>query len=167
MPQAPFVTVHRKVLLDGMDKPVRLEFGSVALESVAVPLTTVHNPVPIVGEFAESAAVAELQSVWSPPAMTVVGTVSTVSSTSSLEMAHTPLLILHSKVTLDAVELDGMINPDTDVVGTVVLPIMATPLTTVQLPVPTDGALPESVAVLTLHNDWSTPALAVVGRVSI
>jgi len=46
------------------------------------------------------------------------------------------------------------------------LVIVADPLTTAQVPVPTDAALPARVKLPLLHCNWSAPALAAVGAAS-
>lgn len=89
LPQEPFVILHRNVVLDGTAKPVIVVFGLVLSEILAVPLTTVHKPLPTVAVFPDNKAVAELQSVWSDPAMAVVGKVSTTITIPSL-LKHTP-----------------------------------------------------------------------------
>ena len=47
--QAPLVIVHLNVALVPTGTPVTPEVLEVGLEIVAVPLTTVHEPVPVVG----------------------------------------------------------------------------------------------------------------------
>ena len=48
--------------------------------------------------------------------------------------------------------------PDTSDEGAVIVPA---PLTRVQIPAPTEGALPDKVAALE-HSVWSAPASAIV-----
>ena len=69
--QVPFVVVHTNVLTPVV-KPVTPDVGLLGVVTVAVPAVTVHAPVPTVGAFAASAAVAE-HIVWSGPAAAVVG----------------------------------------------------------------------------------------------
>ena len=69
--QVPFVIVHTNVFTPVV-KPVTPEVGLVGVVTVAVPAVTVHAPVPTVGIFAASVAVAE-HIVWSGPALDTVG----------------------------------------------------------------------------------------------
>ena len=56
--QVPFVIVHTNVFTPVV-KPVTPLVGDVGVVTVAVPAVTVHAPLPTVGAFAASAAVAE------------------------------------------------------------------------------------------------------------
>ena len=69
--QVPFVIVHTKVFTPVVN-PVTPLVGELGVVTVAVPAVTVHSPVPTVGVFAASVAVAE-QIVWSAPAAATVG----------------------------------------------------------------------------------------------
>ena len=69
--QVPLLIVHTKVFTPVV-KPVTPLVGLVGVVTVAVPAVTVHAPVPTVGAFAASVAVAE-QIVWSAPAADTVG----------------------------------------------------------------------------------------------
>ena len=53
-------------------KPVTPLVGLVGMVTTPVPAVTVHAPVPTVGAFAASVAVAE-HIVWSGPAAAIVG----------------------------------------------------------------------------------------------
>ena len=55
------------------------------------------------------------------------------------------------------------VTPELGELGAVIVPL---PLTKLQMPVPTVGVFPANV-VVAVHNDWSGPALAVVGAASI
>ena len=77
----------------------------------------------------------------------MVGALSICIVTSSLEAAHTPLLIVHLKVE----ELPGT-NPVKVEVGDEVVVIVAMPDTTLHEPVPTLATLPAKVPVVTLHK---------------
>ena len=61
VPQPPFVTVHLNVAVAPIVKPVKPEVGEEGVVIVAIPDTTLHVPVPLVGLFPASVAVVELQ----------------------------------------------------------------------------------------------------------
>jgi len=66
--------VHRKVAVPGTAKPVTPEVGEEGVVMVAVPDTTLHAPVPIVGVFPAKVAVVTPQAGFiSEPAAAVVG----------------------------------------------------------------------------------------------
>ena len=71
----PFEIVHLKTLFP-MESPDTPEVGEVALSKIAVPEITVHVPIPIIEELAESVAIVA-QIVWSVPASAIVGFSST------------------------------------------------------------------------------------------
>ena len=60
----------------------------------------------------------------------------------------------------------GIANPVIPELSKVAVEIIAVPVVTVQLPVPTVGKLPDNVVLLTLHKLWSAPALATLGNSS-
>ena len=76
--------------------------------------------------------------------------------TLSNDAAQTPFEIVHLKI------LFPTESPDTPEVGEVTLSKMAVPEIMVQIPVPTDGELAESVATVE-QIVWSVPAFAAVG----
>lgn len=67
--------------------------------------------------------------------------------TSSVDDAQPPLAIVHLKVALDPT-----VKPVTPLVDKVGVVIVAAPLTTLHVPLPVVGALPASVAVVTLQR---------------
>ena len=69
--QVPFVIVHTNVFTPVV-KPVTPLVGLLGTVTTPVPAVTVQAPVPTVGAFAASVAVAE-HIVWSAPAAAVVG----------------------------------------------------------------------------------------------
>ena len=74
--------------------------------------------------------------------MDVVGAASLVIVTSSVELGHTPLLIVHRNTFAPT---PNAVTPDVGLPGVVIVPV---PLTNVHVPVPTVGALPAKVAVV-------------------
>ena len=61
--QAPFVIVHLSVALVPTGTPVTVEVLDVGVVMVAVPLTTVHAPVPVTGALPASVKFPLLQIV--------------------------------------------------------------------------------------------------------
>lgn len=123
------------------DKFVTPEPGLPGVVTVAVPVITVHVPVPIAGVFPARVAVVE-HNVWSGPAFEVVGGAFLAMTTVSLDGAQLPLLIVHTNVLLPTD------NPVTPEVG---LPGVATtepPAITVHRPVPTVGVFPAREAAV-------------------
>jgi hypothetical protein len=61
--QAPFVIVHRSVAVVPTGTPVTVEVGDEGVVTVAVPVTTVHKPVPVTGALPASVKFPLLQIV--------------------------------------------------------------------------------------------------------
>ena len=139
--------VQRKVTLDPTVIPVTVLVGLDGVVIVAVPLTTVHTPVPTVGVFPANVVLVTLHKPWSVPASAVVGTSDTLMVTSSLLLPQPPLLMVHLNVTLLPIVRPVTVLVSDD--GVVIVPV---PLTTVHTPVPTVAVLPASVVVVTLHK---------------
>ena len=69
----PFEMVQRRVALEPTVTPVTVDVREVGVVIVAVPLTTVHVPVPTAGLFAARVKFPLLQLEMSEPALAVVG----------------------------------------------------------------------------------------------
>ncbi len=122
-------------------KPVTPDVGLVAVVIVAVPVTTVHNPVPLVGVLpARLDVVAQI--VWSAPAFEAVRPPLTVIITSSVDEVHPVFAIVHLNVFAPA---PNPVIPDVGLVGVV---NVAAPVTTVHVPVPIVAVFPARVAVV-------------------
>ena len=76
--QLPLAIVQRNVALVPSGTPVTPEVAEDGVVMVAVPLTTVHVPVPVVGAFPASVNEPLLHCAWSGPAAAVVGVAYTV-----------------------------------------------------------------------------------------
>src|ERR1051325_3976428 len=123
------------------ERPVTAEVGLPGVVTLALPAITVHTPVPTVGALLARAAVVE-QTVWSGPALAVVGAASRVMTTVSLEDPHEPLLTVHLK---RFGPTPRAVTVDVGLPGVVIVP---EPLTRLQVPVPTEGVFPARVAVV-------------------
>ena len=117
-------------------------------DQVPVVLPSVMLPV--------NAASEGLQMDWSGPAFTTAFSSTNIFTLSAL--LHTPWVIVHFNMTESPIM--SPVIPEAGDAGVV---IVAVPEITVQFPVPVAGIFPESVAVVTLHNILSVPAIAVVG----
>jgi archaellin len=128
-------------VLTPTDSPVTAEVGLPGVVTLALPAITVHTPVPTVGALPARAAVVE-QTVWSGPALAVVGEASRVIATVSVEDPHEPLLTVHLK---RFGPTPRAVTVDVGLPGVVIVP---EPLTRLQVPVPTEGVFPARVAVV-------------------
>lgn len=129
-----------------------------------MPLTILQLPVPTVGMLPASVTVVNPQvaePVWSGPALAVVGTLLKVIITSSMELVHGLLLIVHRKVyVFPATPL----NAEVELEGVAIVPPV--PLTILQLPVPIVGVFADKLTYVSPHvvaSVLSAPALEVVG----
>src|SRR5258707_10098813 len=95
--------------------------GLVLFVIVAVPLCTLHAPVPTVAVFAAIGNVLVLHWLMFTPASATVGLALLVSTTSSVLGVHTPLLTVQRNVTLFP-----EVNPLTDLLFADVV-VMLTP----------------------------------------
>lgn len=134
----PFEMVHLRVALAPATNPVTVVAGSEEVVMTAVPLTTLHAPVPKDGVFPARVAV-DAQTVWSGPALAVVIPPLTFIVTSSNEAVQGALLMVHLKV------LTPLLRPLTEEVALFAFPKVPVPAITVQVPVPTVGELPANV----------------------
>lgn len=139
--------VQRKVAEVPTTKPVTPEVDNVVVVTVAVPLSTLHTPVPIAGVLPANVVVVVLHKFWSAPAAAVVGGEDTLITTSSVEEAHGEFAIVHLKVALAPT-----VRPVTPEVAEVGVVSVATPAITLQVPTPVVGTLPANVAVVVLHK---------------
>jgi hypothetical protein len=73
--QVPFVMVHRNVALVPTGTPVTPLLSDPGVVTVAVPLTTVHAPLPATAAFAARVKAGLLHWGISPPALAVVGVI--------------------------------------------------------------------------------------------
>jgi hypothetical protein len=152
----PFVIVHFSVAALPAVIPVTPDVADDGVVIVAVPLVTVHTPVPEVAALPASVNVLVLHCVWSVPAFATVAAASFVSTTSSVEV-QVPLVIVQRRVA--GVPAVTPVTPEVAELGVV---IVAVPLTTLHAPVPEVAALPANVKEVLLHCVWSLPALATV-----
>ena len=141
--QAPFVTFHFRVAEVPAGTPVIVVVGEEGVVMVAVPLTTLHSPVPGLGVFAAIVNVPLLHCAGYDPATAVTGAllVSVVLSTT----LHAPFVTVHFKV---AEVPTGIV---TEVFGNEGLVMVAEPLTNVQSPVPGLGLFAAMVKEPLLH----------------
>ena len=114
---------------------------------VAEPLTTDHAPVPAAGELAAMVKLEVLHNVWSDPAVETVGSSSFCMVTSLVDAAHTPLEIVHLRVTLVPA-----VTAVTVVVGEAGVVMVADPAIIDHAPVPTAGELAAMEKLEVLHK---------------
>jgi hypothetical protein len=147
--QVPFVIVHLNTLFPTAN-PVRPELFELGVVIVPVPPNNDQFPVPTVGEFpAKVAVVAALQSICVVPGFETVAGASTWIITSELD-EQAPLVIVHLKtLSLPFPTKPKPVIPELLVPGDVIVPL---PLTSVQLPIPTVGLFPASVAEVALQS---------------
>jgi hypothetical protein len=144
--QVPFVIVQRRVAGVPAVTPVTPEVAELGVVIVAVPLTTLHKPVPELAALPASVKLVLLQLTISVPALATVAAASFVNTTSSVEV-QVPLVVVQRSVTLvAAVTLVTVVVADAAVV------IVAEPVTMLQAPVPVVGAVAAIVNVLVLQS---------------
>lgn len=123
---------------------------------VAVPLNKVQLPVPIAATLAAS-TVEVAHIVWLGPALATVGLAKLVMLTVELLGEQMPLLMVHANTLVPTPK------PVTPLVGLVGVVMVPAPATSVQLPVPTAGVLPEKFVAVVAHKLKLVPALDTVG----
>src|ERR1044072_1060613 len=126
--------VHLNVALVPTGTPVTPDVGEEGVVIVAVPVTTLHAPVPVPGVLPASVKLPLLHLLWSGPAFDVIKA-PLVSTTSSVDV-QPPLVIVHLKVAL--VPAGTPVTPEVREEGVV---IVAVPVTTVHNPEPGAGSL--------------------------
>ena len=156
--QAPLVILQRITTVVPAIKPVIVVVGELAVVIVAVPLTTLQLPVPMVAVLPAKVAVVTLHMVWFGPASATVAGSDTLMVIVSVDGGQLAFVIVHTKV-----DVPPIVNPVTPLVAEPGVVTTAVPDTTVQTPVPTPAEFPDNVVVVVLHNAKSGPALAVVG----
>ena len=138
--QVPFDMVHLNVFTPILN-PVTPDVGDVGVVTAPEPAITVHAPVPVTGVFPANVEDDE-HSVWSAPAVAVVGGVSRKIVMSSVDGVQMLFEMVHLNV------LVPKLNPVIPEVGDVGVVTVADPAITVQAPVPTPGVFPANVAVV-------------------
>jgi hypothetical protein len=152
----PLVIVHLSVALVPTGTPVTVEVADDGVVIVAVPLTTLHTPVPVEAAFPASVKDPLLQFARSVPAAAIVAAASFVNTMVSA-VEQVPFVIVHASVA----EVPA-VKPVTPEVGEDGVVIVAVPLTTLHTPVPVVAVLPARVKDALSQFVWSLPAFAVV-----
>lgn len=139
------VIVQRKVAGVPAVTPVTPEVGEEGVVIVAVPLTTLQAPVPVVAVLPANVKEVLLQLTISEPALATVAAAWFVKTTSSVD-EQVPFVIVQRKVA--EVPAVTAVIPEVGDEGEV---IVAVPLTTLHAPVPVVAVLPASVKEPLLH----------------
>lgn len=143
----PLLIVHLKVELAPGVKVVTPLVGELVVVTVAVPLNTLHDPVPTVGVLPAKVEVVTLHKVWSTSALDTVGSSSTRMLTVSTVGEQPPSLIVHVKMAVEPI-----VKPVIVVVGELIVVMVAAPVNTFHVPIPDGGVLPAIVVVVVLHK---------------
>ena len=137
--QVPFEIAHIKIFVPTVN-PFTEAFGEFIGETVPVPETSDHAPVPTDGTFALNVALEE-QIVCGEPAADAVGFASTLIATVLVEVGQDPLEIVHIKIFAPA------LSPLTVAFAELIGETDPVPETSDQDPVPTAGTLALKVVV--------------------
>jgi hypothetical protein len=140
--------VQRSVAVDPAGTPVTAVPGEDGVVTEAVPDITVQAPVPTVGVLAVILKVPLLQLNLSTPAFDTVGCWKLVNTTSSVDTAQIPLVIVQRRVAVDPAA-----NPVTVELNSVGVVTVAVPEITVHAPEPVVGLFPARVKLETLQSD--------------
>jgi hypothetical protein len=154
----PLLICQRKVLMP-VESPEAVVDVAVLLDKVEEPPRTVQLPLPTAGVFAVRTTDV-LQSVWLAMTEALEGAASRCTVTVAVEGGHTPLLTFHSKLLMPTD------NDEAVTVVAVLLLRVELPDKTVQLPVPTAGAV-ELITALLEHTAWLAEVKAVLGGISL
>ena len=136
--QVLFVVAHTNLLLPGL-KFLTMVLYWPALSNVLVPFAFDHAPVPIAGLFPASNAVS-IHKFWSGPASALVGRPFVIITVSDREQAL--YVTVHNKLSAPYP------NPVTVVLYNVLFANVAAPLIMLHIPLPSTGALADSVALV-------------------
>src|SRR5687768_9932873 len=115
---APFTIVQRRIAVAPAGTPVTPDVALEGVVIVAVPLCTVHVPVPTDGELPASVKLPLLHCAWSVPAFAVVTCWEFVSDTSSKD-EHAPFTIVQRSTAV--VPAGTPVTPDTGSDGVVIV----------------------------------------------
>jgi hypothetical protein len=145
------VTVQISWLMP-LAKPLTEVVAEVLSRNVAVPLRTVHKPLPLDNEPANVVVLAQM--FWSVPAEMIAGDPTVMLTVSRISGQPTELTVQMSW-------LMPLAKPLTEVVAEVLSRNVAVPLRTVHKPLPLDNE-PAKVVVLA-QMFWSVPAEMIAG----
>jgi hypothetical protein len=139
--QTPLAILHCKTVVPA-DNPVIVDIGLFGEVTTPLPEMILHVPTPTVGVLPANVVLPLLtHMVCETPALAIVGTSSTFMFVVANEDVQTPLLIIHCKVVVPT------LIPVMVVVGELGEVIVPLPATILQVPVPTNGVLPETVVL--------------------
>jgi hypothetical protein len=150
----PFAIVHCRVAVLPAST-ITLVVALAGVTIVAVPATTVHNPVPIAGTFAAIVYRESEQCVCAGPATDGVGVAKFVNTTSSVVL-HVPFVMVHLRVAV------APVATVTAVVALVGVVIVAAPETIVHNPEPVAGVLAAMINAGVAQLLRSGPAAAKI-----
>ena len=144
-------------MLEPTPKPFAIVTGLVGVAILPLPAIKVHKPVPTAGVLPFNGDENAAQTLVEIPALATVGLAKLVMLTVELLGEHTPLLMVHANTFVPTP------NPVTALLGLVGVVMAPKPDTSVQLPLPTAGVLPEKLVAVVAHKLKLVPALETVG----